>query len=167
MPGLPTPSQITVNIYNATRRTGLATATAKVVKDRGFIVGTVANDTSKKTVPQPAEVRYGVSGQAAAQVVMTLVAGAVPINDSRADGSVDLVLGDGFKQIAAPGTVPLTTLTTSAPRSGGKPPSPSSSTPRPPAAAPSSPGPAPSSAGPAGAPPSGGSGSATSGAAPC
>lgn len=97
----PTPGQITVNVYNGTTRAGLAGDTAKLVKSRGFVVGTVANDPLGKSVTAPAEIRYGQNGKAAGAVVATLVSGAKPVLDARADASVDLVLGSGFKALAA------------------------------------------------------------------
>jgi len=100
--GPPSPGQITVNVYNATGRDGLAGDAAKTVKARGFVVGTVANDPARKQVAGTAEVRYGKNGEAAAKVVSALVAGAAPVTDARADASVDLVLGSGFTTIAAP-----------------------------------------------------------------
>ena len=100
------PGQITVNVLNATKRSGLAGATAKLVKERGVVVGRVENDPLKRSIAQPAEVRYGPAGEASAQVVLSLVAGAVPLKDTRADASVDLVLGDGFTAFAQP-TAPV------------------------------------------------------------
>ena len=101
-PGTIQPSQITVNVYNATKRNGLAGSTAKAVKDRGFVVGTVANDPLKKTVTAPAEVRFGPAGEAASKVVMALIPGSVAVKDTRADASVDLVLGDAFTAVPTP-----------------------------------------------------------------
>jgi hypothetical protein len=100
------PSQVTVNVYNATKRQGLASSTAKIVKERGFVVGTVQNDPAKKTIAQSAEVRYGPNGEASAQLVIALVPGSVPVKDSRADASVDLVIGEKFTALAEP-TAPV------------------------------------------------------------
>ncbi len=102
----PVPSQVTVNVFNATKRQGLANSTAKLVKERGFVVGSVQNDPAKKAIAQSAEVRYGPNGEAGAQLVTVLVAGSVPVKDTRADASVDLVLGDGFTALAQP-TAPV------------------------------------------------------------
>ncbi len=96
------PSQVTVNVYNATTRSGLAGTVGKTVKGRGFVVGTVANDPLKKSVPGTAEVRYGAAGERAAKLVQTLVAGATLVKDARADASVDLVLGTAYKEIVTP-----------------------------------------------------------------
>lgn len=104
--GSPAPSQVTVNVFNATKRSGLAGATAKLVKERGFIVGSTQNDPARKAIAQSAEVRYGPNGEAGAQLVIALVAGSVPVKDTRADASVDLVLGDAFTTLAEP-TAPV------------------------------------------------------------
>ena len=66
----------TVNVYNATSRTGLAARTATEVRKRGFRVATVANDPLLRTIAGPAEVRYGRSGAAKAKLVLALVKGA-------------------------------------------------------------------------------------------
>lgn len=95
------PSRVTVNVYNATGRAGLAAETAKSVKSRGFVIGAVANDPAKKKIDAPAELRFGPNGQTAAGLVVKLVDGAVPTQDTRADASVDLVLGNGFKTLTA------------------------------------------------------------------
>lgn len=108
------PGQITVNVYNATTRSGLAAATAKDVKARGYVVGQVANDPLKKKIQGPAEIRFGPNGKAGSELVAKLVEGAVPTQDTRGDASVDLVIGNGFKAlVAAP--PPTTTSTPTAP----------------------------------------------------
>ena len=96
-----TPSQVTVNVYNATDRSGLAAKTASDVRKRGFKVSAVSNDPLQKDVTVAAEVRYGTTGTSAAQLVMALVKGSKAIKDSRTDSSVDLVLGAKFKALTA------------------------------------------------------------------
>lgn len=100
----PKPSQITVNVYNATSRTGLAGTTAKDVRTRGFVVGTIANDPLGKSVTGTGEIRYGKNGAAAASVVKAMLPAAAMVLDARADASVDLVLGDKYSTLAAPST---------------------------------------------------------------
>lgn len=102
------PRQVTVNVYNATNRTGLAASVGKLVKDRGFILGTVGNDSSKKQIKGPAEVRFGPAGERASALVVALVTGAVAVKDTRADASVDLVLGEGYSALVTP-TAPVPT----------------------------------------------------------
>ncbi|KRE56292.1 LytR C-terminal domain-containing protein [Phycicoccus sp. Soil748] len=96
-----TPAGVTVNVYNATDRSGLAATTASAVRKRGYRIATVANDPLQKTVSGPAEVRYGTTGRPGARLVLTLVKGAKAVKDSRTDSSVDLVLGDKFTVLAA------------------------------------------------------------------
>ena len=105
-----TPAQVTVNVYNATERNGLAAKTATEIRKRGYKVSTVSNDPLQRTVTIPAEVRYGTSGTASAKLVLTLVKGAKAVRDSRADASVDLVLGEKFTALTpAPKTTPAAT----------------------------------------------------------
>jgi hypothetical protein len=95
------PSQVTVNIYNATDRTGLAAKTASDVRKRGFKVSAVSNDPLQKKVAAPAEVRYGATGSTSAKLVLALVKGSKAVKDSRTDSSVDLVLGTKFTALTA------------------------------------------------------------------
>lgn len=97
-----TPAQVTVNVYNATDRTGLAAKTAADVRKRGFKISTVSNDPLQKDVAGAAEVRYGPTGRESAKLVLTLVKGAKAVKDSRTDSSVDLVLGTKFTALTAP-----------------------------------------------------------------
>lgn len=99
---------VTINVYNATNRTGLAAATARTLRDRGIRVATVANDPLNKTIKGTAEVRHGKSGLAAAKAVLPLVPGAKRVQDGRADGTVDIVLGNAFKALAASPTATVT-----------------------------------------------------------
>jgi hypothetical protein len=96
------PQQITVNVYNSTNRQGLAASTAATLKQRGFVIGKVANDPLNSHLAISAQVR----GASTAANVMKYVAAEVPgaqlQPDSRADQSVDLVLGSGFAALASP-----------------------------------------------------------------
>ena len=99
-----TASQVTVNVYNATNRAGLAASTAKDVKARGFTIGNVANDPLKKSVGGAGELRYGPNGQAGAALVSPMIPGVNFILDTRADATVDFVIGNGFTTLGAAGT---------------------------------------------------------------
>jgi hypothetical protein len=101
------PSQIKLNVYNATNRNGLARKVAGELKLRGFSVADVANDPLRRTVKLSAEVRYGAKGKAGAQLVSAEVSGSKLVADKRKDASVDLVLGGGYTQL-----VPVATSTT-------------------------------------------------------
>jgi hypothetical protein len=96
------PAQVTVNVYNATDRTGLAAKTASDVRKRGFKVSAVSNDPLQRQVAIAAEVRYGTTGTASAKLVLGLVKGAKAVKDSRTDSSVDLVLGAKFTALTPP-----------------------------------------------------------------
>lgn len=106
-----TPASVTLNVYNATDRNGLAAKTATEVRKRGFKVATVANDPLQKTVDRTAEVRYGKSGATRAKLVLALVKGAKAVPDARTDSSVDLVLGEKFTALAAAPKATGTTTT--------------------------------------------------------
>jgi hypothetical protein len=97
---LPKPGTVTVNVYNATNRAGLAKRTSAVLATRGFPIGHVANDPLGKSVKGVAEVRYGPSGAEGAKLLVYYVPGAALVADQRTDASVDLVLGEKFKTIA-------------------------------------------------------------------
>ncbi|KRF26411.1 MULTISPECIES: LytR C-terminal domain-containing protein [unclassified Phycicoccus] len=97
-----TPAQVTVNVYNATERTGLAAKTAADVRKRGFKISTVSNDPLQRDVKGAAEVRYGPTGASSSKLVLALVKGAKAVKDSRTDSSVDLVLGAKFTALTPP-----------------------------------------------------------------
>jgi hypothetical protein len=98
------PSQVKVNVYNASKRNGLARKVAGEMKDRGFVVGTIANDPLRHTVTTTAEVRYGSKGKAGAQLVSSEIPGSKVVVDKRKDASVDLVLGSSYVDLSASAT---------------------------------------------------------------
>jgi hypothetical protein len=99
---LPLPSTITLNVYNATTRKGLARSTSVELGARGFRISKVANDPSKKIIAASAEIRYGPAGAVNAKVVAAQVIGAVLVPDHRKDASVDFVVGDGYVALSTP-----------------------------------------------------------------
>jgi hypothetical protein len=105
------PAQVTVNVYNATDRNGLAAKTAAEVRKRGFKVSTVSNDPLDRNVTSAAEVRYGTKGAASSKLVLALVKGSKAVKDKRTDATVDLVLGARFTALAAPAKSASTTST--------------------------------------------------------
>ncbi len=117
------PSQVRVNVYNASKRNGLAKSVSGQMRQRGFVIGKVANDPLGATVKTPAQVRYGTKGKAGAQLVTSEVPGAKLVKDKRKDATVDLVLGSsystltGAKSTASPSATctPASTSTTTAP----------------------------------------------------
>ncbi|GBQ04245.1 hypothetical protein SSP531S_57370 [Streptomyces spongiicola] len=102
VPAPPRPAQITVNVYNATPRSGLAKATADELQKRGFNIGKVGNaspEYDKKVpgaglllgAPDAYEGPFGVLG--------TQLAGAQLKADTRTSADVDLIIGTAFKEL--------------------------------------------------------------------
>lgn len=103
VPDLPAPGRITVNVYNATKRTGLAKQTADELKKRGFRIGAVGNATKEydRKVRGPGLLLGPPAAQdTSLRVLGTQLAGAQTRADGRKDTAVDLVIGDGFKGLA-------------------------------------------------------------------
>jgi hypothetical protein len=99
---LPQPGQITVNVYNATPRAGLAKAVGDELKKRGFTVGRVGNapaDFDKK-VPGPGILLGSPrTDKAAYSVLATQLPGVTQQTDTREGADIDLILGDSFKEL--------------------------------------------------------------------
>jgi hypothetical protein len=117
---LPKPAKITVNVYNATPRGGLAKAAADELKKRGFTIGKVGNATAAydKKVPgtglllgAPAAVNGTFP------VLGTQLPGAATKTDARRSGDVDLIIGTKFKAFSTPAAAAsaLTALTKPSP----------------------------------------------------
>ncbi|MBL1096401.1 LytR C-terminal domain-containing protein [Streptomyces sp. 205] len=99
---LPEPADITVNVYNATPRSGLAKDTADELKKRGFKIGKVGNAPSaydKKV--KAAGILLGApdATKGAFHVLGTQLDGAETKNDARRGKDVDLIIGSGFKDL--------------------------------------------------------------------
>lgn len=100
-PKVPTPATTTVNVYNATNRSGLAAKTASELRSRGYLIGDVANDPLDRDVAGPAEVRFGPAGASRAQLLVPLAGkGTSQLADKRTSPVVDLVLGAKFTALA-------------------------------------------------------------------
>lgn len=103
---LPKPAQITVNVFNATTRSGLAKTTADELKRRGFKVGQVGNAPAqfdKKVVGTGVLVGLPTASGTSLSVLGVQLPGAQRRMDAaRKDASVDLVIGNGYKALAAP-----------------------------------------------------------------
>ncbi|MFK0073712.1 LytR C-terminal domain-containing protein [Arthrobacter woluwensis] len=91
------PSAVKVNVFNATDRRGLAGNVAAQLKARKFVVGAVTNrDLSLNT---PVAVISGKDGHAAALTVQRQFQGADYYQDGRSDGTVDVILFQGFAAV--------------------------------------------------------------------
>ncbi len=98
-PPVAAPTAVTVNVYNATDKRGLASRVAAELKRRGFHVGKVDNDPLKRQVTGTAEVRSSTAGAGAARTVSAQVGTVVAVPDQRTNASVDLVLGAAFVRL--------------------------------------------------------------------
>ena len=94
------PAAVTLRVYNATDKAGLATTVANSLKERGFTVGEIANDTSGREVTGVGELRFGQPGKDAAAYVKLYVPGATDYPDTRATAVVDVVIGPDFTTLA-------------------------------------------------------------------
>jgi hypothetical protein len=103
---LPKPGAVTVNVYNATNRGGLAKNTADELKRRGFQIGTIGNAPANYNgkVQGTALLLGGPKAQGALKVLGTeLAAGATKTDPTRTGASnVDLIIGDGFASLDPP-----------------------------------------------------------------
>lgn len=95
----------TVNVYNASNRQGLAASVSKTLTERGFVIGKVANDPTKRKAPTVAEVRHGPEGLAQAKLLQsTLPKGTVLFADKRKGATVDVALGAKYTSLAPAAT---------------------------------------------------------------
>ncbi|MET8247498.1 LytR C-terminal domain-containing protein [Streptomyces sp. NPDC005202] len=99
---LPKPGQITVNVLNATPRGGLAKQTADELKKRGFRIGQVGNATKefdKKIKGTGILLGPASSLNTSLPVLATQLAAAERRTDTRKGSDVDLIIGNGFKEL--------------------------------------------------------------------
>ncbi|RVU27149.1 LytR family transcriptional regulator [Streptomyces antnestii] len=100
---LPKPGQVTVNVFNATPRSGLAKQTADELKKRGFTIGDVGNaakEYDKKVKGPGLLLGAKTATDAALPVLGTQLPGAELKTDGRArPATVDLIIGTSFKQL--------------------------------------------------------------------
>ncbi|GAB48100.1 LytR C-terminal domain-containing protein [Mobilicoccus pelagius] len=102
----PPPAGITVDVYNATSRAGLAGVTADTLRAQRFEVGTVTNAPAGTTVTAPAEIRHGKNGAAGAAVLARHIRGAVLREIPREGTTVDLFVGPDLGAVTAPSGSP-------------------------------------------------------------
>jgi len=102
----PIPSEVTVNVYNTTYKTGLAKVVADQLKARSFKVKEVSNDPLRTMQMGTAVIRYGEEGDLAAALLKGHVPGAQLVKDTRAGGSVDLVIGNAYTDLTPLADVP-------------------------------------------------------------
>lgn len=94
-------SSVTVNVYNASKVSGLADRTADELRERGFTVGKVGNSPYDTKVPK-VEVRGRAKNAPEVLLVSEQLAGESRRGDSRTeDTSVDLILGPAYTGLVA------------------------------------------------------------------
>jgi hypothetical protein len=99
------PSAVTINVYNATDRPGLAASVAKSLRRQGFKIAQVANDPLSQSLSGVGQVRHGETGASAAIFTVARLSGATVVDDNRPDATVDVVLGNRFKALSRPSKV--------------------------------------------------------------
>jgi hypothetical protein len=102
----PIPSEVKVNVYNTTYKTGLAKTVADAVRARGFKVKDVSNDPLRSMQMGTAVIRYGEEGDLAAALLQGHVPGAQLVKDDRLGAGLDLVIGNAFTGLAPEADVP-------------------------------------------------------------
>ncbi|GGQ75267.1 membrane protein [Streptomyces asoensis] len=103
---VPKPAQITVNVFNATTRSGLAKTTADELRKRGFKIGEVGNAAKqydKKVAGAGILLGPASSLNTSLPVLATQLTAAERRTDAaRAGTAVDLIIGNRFKALTSP-----------------------------------------------------------------
>lgn len=102
----PIPSEVKVNVYNTTYKTGLAKTVADAVAARGFKVKEVSNDPLRTMQLGTAVIRYGEDGDLAAALLAGHVPDAQLVKDDRLGAVLDLVIGNAFTELTPTADVP-------------------------------------------------------------
>ncbi|MFC5670356.1 LytR C-terminal domain-containing protein [Streptomyces incanus] len=102
---LPGPDRITVNVLNATTKSGLAKKTADELRKRGFKIGDVGNaakEYDKKVKGIGVLLGPASALKTSLPVLGTQLADAERRTDaSRKGGEIDLIIGDAFTRLTA------------------------------------------------------------------
>jgi hypothetical protein len=120
---LPKPGAITVNVYNATSKSGLAKTTADALAARGFKIGTFGNAPAEydKKVTQSALLVGGAKAGPAIRALSAQIAGTATKTDPKLSGTtVELMIGKAFTKLSSDAQVKqaLTALAHPSPESG-------------------------------------------------
>ncbi|WP_141313304.1 LytR C-terminal domain-containing protein [Streptomyces spinoverrucosus] len=116
---VPRPGAVTVNVLNATTRSGLAKKTADELKKRGFRIGEVGN--APKQWDKKVKATGLLIGPASAlntslPVLATQLPTAERSTDTRKGQAIDLIIGNGFKELAKKPTADRALAELTAPR---------------------------------------------------
>ena len=95
----PAPETISLRVYNATDRVGLAGQAAAELTARGFVILETANYPVE--IATGAWIAFGEAGIASAYALAAHIESGVPalVLDTRSDASVDLILGEGWSSL--------------------------------------------------------------------
>lgn len=105
---LPVPyGQITINVFNATSRPGLAGSTADLLGQRGFEIATTDNYGLR--LRGATRIGFGAQGVAQAYTVAAHFPEVELVYDERTDAVVDVALGGSFEELVPLDSVPLVT----------------------------------------------------------
>lgn len=99
---LPSPSRVSLNVYNGTETDGLAKGVAAGLASQGFRISQVMNDPERRRVRGNAEIRHGENGADNAQTVGLRFPGAKFVKDERKTAVVDVVIGPRYRRLAVP-----------------------------------------------------------------
>lgn len=94
---LPRANKVVVNVFNSTKRKGLAAITAKELQSLGFVVKKIENDPEGAVISGVGEIRYGPKGEAAARRLSYYLPGAELMPIDRGNKRVDVALGKKFE----------------------------------------------------------------------
>jgi hypothetical protein len=98
----PAPAEITVNVFNATTRGGLAKQTADALEKRGFKIGNVGNapaEYDKKVKTTGLLLGAPTAQDSSLTVLATQLTGAERKADTRKGNDVDLIIGDAYTSL--------------------------------------------------------------------
>jgi len=100
----PAPSEVTVEVVNASDRSGLAGEVGETLRSLGFEVGEVssAEQPTSETV-----IRFSPDQAAAAELLATTVPSAESVPDPGATGVLHLVLGRSFDDVVRAPSAPI------------------------------------------------------------
>jgi LCP family protein required for cell wall assembly len=100
----PTPSEVTVEVFNASARSGLAGEVGETLRSLGFDVGEIA---SAEVPTAQTVIRFSPDQAAAAAVLRATVPSATEVPDPGSTGVLQLVLGRSFDDVVRAPSEPI------------------------------------------------------------
>lgn len=102
---LPVKDDVVLNVYNSTKKKGLAAQVALDFKREGFRINKIENDPREAKIEGVAEIRFGPNAADAAKLVEYYLAGATMVELDRENDRVDVAVGRAYTQLADGGAV--------------------------------------------------------------